>query len=186
MPGMIDNERFRKLLLSLPGKAIEILYDRYYSNLIKTARFLTRDEKVAEDIVQETFVHVWENHKKLGQYHNNSILSYLIRVVKNKAIAHFRDAIRHNKHSVEYRNGAVVDNAHPSIEMRIIRLEIDNEIRQLIATFPARERECLLLKMDEELSVRQIAERLQVSDKAVERSLTSANKRFRRYWRAKK
>lgn len=186
MPGSIDNERFRKLLLSLPGKAIEILYDQYYNTLIRIARFLARDEKVAEDIVQETFLHVWENYKKLGQYHHQSILSYLIKVVKNKAIAHFRNTIRHNQHSVEYFNGAVVDNAHPSIETRIIRLEINHEIRQLIATFPKRERECLLLKMDEELSVRQIAERLQVSDKAVERSLTSANKRFRKYWRSKK
>ncbi len=181
----IENERFRKMLLSLPGKAIEILYDQYYTNLLRLAKFLSNDEKVAEDIVQETFVHVWENHKKLGQYHEQSIYTYLIKVVKNKAIGHFRDTIRINKHQIEYLNGTIFDSA-PSIESRIIRLETNEEIRQLIATFPRRERECLLLKMDKELNVKQIAERLKVSDKAVERSLTSAKKRLRKYWWSRK
>jgi RNA polymerase sigma-70 factor (ECF subfamily) len=181
----IENERIRKLLLSLPGKAIEILYDKYYSKLLRIAKFLSRDEKVAEDIVQETYVHVWENHKKLGQYHEQPIYTYMIKVVKNKAIGHFRDTIRLSKHQIEYLNGTVLD-AAPSIEARIIRIEINEEIRQLIATFPRREKECLLLKMDKELSVKQIAEILNVTDKAVERSLTSAKKRLRKHWLSRK
>ena len=73
MSGRIDNERFRKLLLSLPGKALEILYDQYFLDLFRMAKFLTHDDNVAEDIVQETFVHVWENRKKLGRHHEKSI-----------------------------------------------------------------------------------------------------------------
>jgi predicted DNA-binding protein YlxM (UPF0122 family) len=41
------------------------------------------------------------------------------------------------------------------------------------------------MKLDEELSTDQIASKLNVSKKAVERSLTSANKRLRKYWETK-
>lgn len=67
-----------------------------------------------------------------------------------------------------------------SIEIKLIALEDKIWLRNLIKNFPRRERECLLLKLDEELSLDEIAARLKVSRKAVERSLTSANKRLRR------
>lgn len=181
MSGVVDNEQFRKLLLSLPGNAIEILYHQYYSNLLRIAKSLTHDDVVAEDIVQETFVHVWENHKELGQQRDQPIRSYLIRLIKYKAIAHFREAVRLNKFRIEYLNNATLDN-QPSIESRIIRAEINREVRQLVEKFPKRERECLLMKMDEGLSAEQIAERLSITEKAVERTVTSAYKRLRNRW----
>ena len=182
MPGSINNERFRKLLLSSPGTAIEILYHGYYRSLLSIARYLTRDEDVSEDIVQEAFIHIWQNHKQLGQFHTRSIQHYLVKVVKYKAITHYKEAVQTSKRKKLLLNGQVHNPTEPSIETSIIALETRKEIRQLISTFPQKEKECLLMKLDEELSVDQIAARLKVSDKAVERSLTSANKRLRKYW----
>ncbi len=185
MSGFIENERFRKLLLSFPGKAIEFLYDQYYYSLVSIARRLTHDQKASEDIVQETFLHVWENHKQLGQYHERSIEHYLVRVVKNKSISRYKRTLQLNERKIEFFNGYSVHSNDPSIEDQIIQVEIDKEIRQLITSFPRRERECLLMKLDEEMTTEQIAERLNVSRKAVERSITSANKRLRKYWSSK-
>ena len=70
----------------------------------------------------------------------------------------------------------------PSVEANIIELEISREIREIISTFPRREKECLLMKIDKEMTTEQIAVELNVSKKAVERSVTSANKRLRRLW----
>lgn len=86
-----------------------------------------------------------------------------------------------NKFRIEYLNSAILDN-QPSIESRIIRAEINREVRQLVEKFPKRERECLLMKMDEGLSTEQIAERLNITEKAVERTVTSAYKRLRKRW----
>jgi RNA polymerase sigma factor (sigma-70 family) len=181
MPGVFDNERFRKLLLSLPGRAIEILYQQYYRSLVGLAFSFTKDPIASEDIVQETFVHVWENSKKLGKFHERSFEHYLVRVVKFKSITHFKKNLKEHQNNQELlRHKPVVNEL--SAEAALIRKEFITEIRQLVATFPPRERECLVLKMDEELTTQQIADRMGVSVKAVERTVTSAYKRLREYW----
>src|SRR5579871_4917271 len=152
MPGFIENERFRKLLLALPAKAIALLYDQYYRSLVNIAYKLTHDVKVSEDIVQETFVLVWENHAQLGQYHERSIEHYLVRVVKNKSISRYKRTVQRNEKRIEFFHSQAFDSGELSIEERIIKREINSEVRQVISFFPRRERECLLLKLDEELS----------------------------------
>lgn len=186
MSGTIDNARLRKLLLSYPDKAIEILYDLYYDNLLRVALLLTHEEDVAEDIVQETYLHVWENNRKLGRQRKQSILPYLVKVVKNKSIAYFRDDVRTSTYKMEYEKDAWLVGQPPSIETRIIRKEVSREVRELISTFPRSERECLLLRMDEELPAKAIGARLGVTEKAVERSLGCAYKRLRKYWAGKR
>ena len=178
----IDNERFRKLLLAYPARALELLYERYYRILLKISHGLTHDQNASEDIVQETFAHIWEKHKVLGKHHDRSILYYLIRVVKYKSITHYERSQRFKKFKLNVVNGKSFPATENSIEVSVIQGEIRQEIRRTIDSFPKREKECLILKMDEEMTIAQIANRLNISTKAVERSLTSANKRFRRLW----
>jgi RNA polymerase sigma-70 factor (ECF subfamily) len=186
MSGAIDDERFRKLLLSVPAKAIAILYDYHYHGLVRIATSLTHDRKASEDIVQETFVLVWENYKQLGQPHNRSIEHYLVRVVRNKAISHYKRTLDLNEQRTLFLNGHGFAGSDHSIEAKLIRQEISREIRRVIIAFPKRERECLLMKMDEEMTTDQMAARMNVSKKAVERSLTSGSKRLRKYWMSRK
>ncbi len=182
MDGLIENERFRKLLLAIPAKAIEILYDQYYRSLLRIAINLTHDSELSEDIVQETFVHVWQNHKTLGQFHQRSIQHYLVRIVRNKAITQYKRTKHQREQKSEFLNGSNFQFNDPPIEAILIKSETNAELRHLISTFPKRERECLLMKLDQEMTTEQIAINLNVSKKAVERSLTSANKRLRKRW----
>ena len=176
----IDNDRFRNLLLSWPGKAIKFLYELYAESLISISERITSDRKASEDIVQETLTLVWENHKLLGQQRDQPIQYYLIKVVKYKSINFYRKKARIEVNKVDYLNGHS-NNRIESIETGIISKEKDNSIRLIISTFPRRERECLLLRLDQELSTGEMANRLAISKKAVERSLTSARKRLRKY-----
>ena len=100
MPDFIDNEHLRNLLRTTPGDAIQILYKHYAGSLRAIARKLTRDEGAAEDIVQEAFVYVWRHADQLGKVHEKSIQHYLVKVVRNRAISHYKesmkDAVRKN------------------------------------------------------------------------------------------
>lgn len=182
MSRFTDNERFRKLLLSYPGKAIQFLYDLYYESLVKISEKLTHNRKASEDVVQETFIHVWEKHQWLGQQHDKSIQHYLIKVVRNKSISFYKKNLRENESHAKYHDGSLASLIEYSTEANIIELEKRTDIRQVIFTFPQREKECLLFSIDEDMGAEQIAERLKISKKAVERSLTSAHKRLRKYW----
>jgi RNA polymerase sigma-70 factor (ECF subfamily) len=176
----MDNQRFRNLLAAYPKKALQFLYTHYHATLLNTAYMRVHDQQAAEDIVQETFVHIWSEHKHLSKHHDLSIEFYLLKVVRNKAITHF---YKHHKQQLEraqYTHNLKATT--PTVETNIIQSETASQIRKAINTFPQRERQCLLMRLDEELSVKQMADRLNVTIKAIERSLTAGNKRLKRYW----
>jgi RNA polymerase sigma factor (sigma-70 family) len=180
MTGFYDNERFRKLLSAYPAKAIEFLYEAYYQSLINLSQSLTHNQSAAEDIVQETFIHIWERHQWLSQHHDRSIQHYLVRVVKNMSITYYKKNQKTLPLKPAHLNSSFVA-IENSIEVKWIAFENKQQLRILIDRFPRRERQCLLLKMDQEMTLDQIAAHLGVSRKAVERSLTSANKRLRKH-----
>jgi RNA polymerase sigma factor (sigma-70 family) len=181
----MQNEEFRKLLRAYPSKAIQFLYARYYRALVRIALRHVEDEKVAEDIVQEVLVHVWEDHKRLGEYHKRPIQYYLVQVVKYKAVSEFRKSVQNKESHLGYVRENVEGRSDPPVEANIMRNELIDEIRRVIGTFPEREKECLTMKLDFEMNAGQIAFALSLTRKAVERSLTSGNKRLRQFWRGK-
>ncbi|MBX2956202.1 MAG: sigma-70 family RNA polymerase sigma factor [Cyclobacteriaceae bacterium] len=180
MPGFVNNREIRLLLLTSPRRALRILHDQYYKALVQVAIRFMHDEDAARDIVQDTFQHVWLNASALAQDHERSMQNYLVKVVKYKAITYYKETVQVSKKKIRFLNGHI-DSVEQSIESKMIQLEMTQEILDIIAKFPPREYQCLMMKIDEELSNEQISARLDVGIKAVERSLTSAKKRLRRH-----
>lgn len=181
MPDPVHNHDIRKLLLSYPGKAVKILHDIHYKGLLRIAFNLTHDEDAAKDIVQDTFIHVWQHSRELGNHHERSIQHYLVRIVRNKSIDYYNENVTLGKGKIRLMNGHSFGLAEQSIEARIIQVEVTQAILDIIASFPKRERQCLMMKIDEELHNEEISSRLGVGIKMVEKSLTSAKKRLRKH-----
>lgn len=177
-----DDQHFRDILRLFPEEAVIHFFTRYYNNLISMALKNTRDPMVAEDIVQEAFLELWKRRKQLSQYHEKSILGYLVRIVKLQTINYYRYLDKARMLQDEYRNGKHFPLTQSPIEVTLIEHEARMEIIQLIKTFPQREQECLLLKINHEMVIDQIASHLNLSRKAVERSLYSGTKRLRKQW----
>lgn len=186
MPGPINSTELRRLLLSLPGEAVKILYARYYNSLLRIAIGLTHNKRASEDIIQDTFTYIWENASRIGQPHERSIEHLLVKIVRNKSISYYKEGIYADKRKIMFINERGFMLRGAPVEADIIHTEITTGILALIRTFPNRERQCLLMKIEEELNNMEIASRLKVSVKAVERSLTSAKKRLRRHLNLKK
>lgn len=180
MPSNIDNEHFRALLRVSPGEAIDILYKKSFRRLVHYSETLTQNRQASIDIVQEAFIHVWEHREELSGPHRQSIQAYLVRLVKLKSMTEYTQRMSHEE--LLRLASSAPRNGH-SIEIDIIRGEIRAELRHVISTFSKREQECLLLKMDQELTPPQIALQLNISVKAVEKNLTSGNKRLRAHFK---
>jgi RNA polymerase sigma factor (sigma-70 family) len=172
----IDNEHFKQLLISWPKKAIALLYENYYISLRNAAEWRTHDQRLAEDVVQETFAYLWKNHKQIAAIETLFIEPYLFTMIKNRAITASLQNKRSSENLQQYINDTVLENvSEPDEEME----PDDNRIWQEIDTFPRSERECLTLKYKQRMSNEEIARHLSVTVKAVERSITSAYKRLR-------
>jgi RNA polymerase sigma-70 factor (ECF subfamily) len=180
MPGVIDEERFRKLLRAYPATALEILYDLFNKSLFSFACRLTHDEDAARDIVHDTFLHIYEHRRELSNPHDSPIERYLVRVVRFKSISFYRKSRHLSLDKLLFLDGQFLTRKG-AVEMDSIEHEIAHQVWEVVHTFPRREQECLLMRFDEGMSLDQIAERLEVTRKAVERSITSAKKRLRKW-----
>lgn len=141
MSETLDNERFRLLLRTVHGKAIEILYHQYFEGLVSLSLKFVSDRSSAEDIVQETLVHVWEQHKVLSQPNELPIHFYLARVVKNKSITAYKRGLKLQENYAQFLNGNHAPSVEQTVEIKIIGQEITERIKAHLKTFPQREKE---------------------------------------------
>jgi RNA polymerase sigma-70 factor (ECF subfamily) len=179
MPDSIDNERFRNLLFSWPGKAMVFLHHNYYDRLVRFSQKHTHDREASKDIVQDIFEYVLTKHKFLGTHLTGSIQHYLWKAVENKSISAYRRKSRTVPIETHHLDG------YPEVadasESSIISEEKKTYIPMIVSKLTPREKECLLLQIDRGLTVKEISAKLAITVKAVERNLTSARKRLRKY-----
>lgn len=173
-----ENEQFRNALQSHSAEAVEYIYDKYSKSLLRYAVMITKDQETAKDIIQEAFLYIWANRKAFSKHHDKSIHHYLAKIVRSKSLSYFRKAVHLDVDGLPY-------SLHPldysTFEVATVEAEVMKQIRDVISTFPKREQECLMMKIDDGMTAGEIAVRLQVSQKAVERAITSANKRLRKW-----
>ena len=178
MPASIDIEHIRNILYSWPEIAMILLYNNFYDKLIRIADIHTRDRQASEDVLQEVFADVWRRHKEIGQKKDESIQRYLIKAVQYHSITHYKKRVKTSEQETQYFYANETNPPEYSVEASIIADESRRFLRLIVGTLPPREKECFLMQIDG-MRVKEIARRLGITVKAVERSLTSARKRLR-------
>ncbi|MBN8650496.1 MAG: sigma-70 family RNA polymerase sigma factor [Cytophagales bacterium] len=172
MSAILNNDRFRKLLAKQPALAIQLLHQLHGKSLYQIARQLTQDPNAAQDIIQDTFTLIWEKRHQLSRHHEKSLLHFIVRVVRNKSITHFKRKKLFNIDQLRFLQQTDGD----TFQDQLIK-----DMRKHINTFSLREQQCTLLKIDHNLSLDQIATQLGVSRKMVEKAQTSALKKLRQW-----
>lgn len=110
-----------------------------------------KDGEVAKDILQDTFVSLWENKEKVEL---SKIKNWLFTVAHNNMLKLFR----YNKIR---QNSFIEENSSES------NLENTQLIDQLLKQLPDRMRQCLMLKDWQGFSIKEIAEILDISEENV-------------------
>jgi len=161
--------------------AMVLLYNNYYDSLIRIADMHTHDRQASKDVLQEVFADVWQKHKLLGKQRDESIQHYLIKAVQNHSISFHNKKAKKEEHEREYFYSQSNNLTENPAEASIISTETQLFIRVMLGTFPLRERQCLLMQIDHGMRVNEIAQRLGISKKSVERALTCARKRLKKF-----
>ncbi len=146
------------------------IFSAYYRDLIYFAYSFTHELPAAEDIVQDTFVKLWEDHEKLNV--TVSLKSMLLKIIQNKCIDWHRHRKIMNKHS-----SLIINNA-PLYEYNtdnyLLKSEMDGMIEKVMAQLPAKIREAYELHRIEGLKYQEIAAKLNVSVRTVEVRISKA------------
>lgn len=162
-------------------KALEELFSRTFPRLFDFANKITKDGQVAEDILQDVFIKLWENKERIESI---NIEGYLYRLVRNQCLDYIRFIKVISEQEVEldsiqkfeelYRIDFIRDEPY-----LLIQEELKKQIEETIDALPPRCREVFILSKIEGLKNREIAERLQINIKNVERHLARATQTFR-------
>lgn len=146
------------------------IFRDYYANLVRfTSRFIP-DKCTCEDIVQEAFIRVWTNRKKLET--NTSIRSYLISLVQNLAL----NELRHRKVEMSYQNMTRESILSLSPDEHMFYTELADAYEAALAKLEPEVRDTLMLSRQEKLKYSEIATRLNVSVRTVESRISKALK----------
>ena len=143
------------------------IYLRHRALMLKIAWQYTREPSEVEDIVSDSCVALIQHLEDLKAMEAGGQRSYIITVVKHKAIDACRKKAREQGRSAEID----AEQLEPPVtfEHKItVQAEIDM-VKTVLLSLPERERETLTMKFFERRSDREIAEALGISENAVRR-----------------
>lgn len=150
--------------------AFDALFRQWYAPLVRYAASMTDgDVDEAEDLVQQTFVKLWELRADISVQF--SLKAYLYRMVHNRALNRLRS------HRTRQRYGEqqvrLMENAHepaPDTASNELHTRYHNALKVL----PTECRKVFELSRFEDLKYREIAEQLGISIKTVETQMGKA------------
>jgi RNA polymerase sigma factor (sigma-70 family) len=146
--------------------AIETLIKRHRSKVFTYILLTIKNQQLAEDLFQETFIKVVQSLRG-GKYKDNGrFLSWVIRISHNLIIDHFRkekqmNAVSNDDTELDLFNSRKFSDRN--IEEMIVNSQIRAELRSLINELPEDQREVVLLRHYGELSFKEIADQTGVS-----------------------
>lgn len=148
-----------KALLSGGGGVadLETVYRRDHAHLVGLAHWVMGHRGLAEEIVQETFVRVLENPPRLTN--PDALGAYMRSAVLNRCRSSVRRLVLERKHQ----------RAH--IPEPVTNPDPDQAIRDAVVELPMRQRQCVVLRFYDDLTVDQIAEALDISSGSVKTHL---------------
>jgi len=148
------------------------LFERYSVPLFRFSFSYLKSKEVAEDVVQEVFMKIWNNRKSIKS--DTSFQAYLFTIALNVVRKHFNKLSKNN----EVKHNILLDLSENKEEFddrngyQFLIEKLDEFIKQM----PDKRKEVFIKKKIEEKSLKEIAEECEITTKTVEYHITEAMK----------
>jgi len=140
-------------------RALEIIINKYKSRIYSFIYSKVLDKDVTEDIFQDTFIKVINTLKKRRYKEEGKFLAWVMRIAHNLIIDHFRKTKKTSKfnNTDDFDIFSVLKDESLNAESQIVKEQIYENIRTLIAELPDDQKEVLLMRMYKDMSFKEIA-----------------------------
>ncbi|MCW3463103.1 RNA polymerase sigma-70 factor [Chitinophaga nivalis] len=147
----------------------EVLFKENHAHCLAFATHYTGDPHVAEEIVQQVFLRIWEKRDSITI--TGPVKAYLFSAIRNTAISQWRkDTVRSEK---ETGYGAVRETATQATDQV---KELETLYQRALERLPERCREVFILSRQHQLKYAEIASAMNISVKTVENQMGKALK----------
>jgi len=145
-------------------KNFESIFNDYSKSLRNIIYYKCGDMALAEDIIQDAFIKLWKNCKKIVFFKSRS---YLFTVANNNLLNH----ISHKKVVLRYEQKPHSDINNQDPQFIIEEKEFMSKLKNAIDELPEKQRETFLLSRIDKKSYKEISEISGVSIKAIEKRI---------------
>ena len=160
-------------------------YDKFFHNLCKEnykqifkyILVMIHDKSVAEDIVQETFLKLWNVREQLDS--NGNIQALIYTIARNQIIDTFRKQIARIDFE-DYHKACEKVSTYPTVEEQIDCHEFIDRVQQTKKRLPKRACQIYEMSREKNMPINEIAKALHLSSQTVKNYLTSTLKIFRK------
>ena len=151
-----------KYLAYCPEKAMEAIFDCYEAQLYHYVKRYISNDDVIKDVVQETFIALWEQKEKVGML--DTPFFYMLRIAKYQSLRVVRDLkIRNTLPLEDYFDVPGGDKADGELKLQ----EIDRQIAKILDTLTQTEREIFIESRILGLSNKEIMKRHNMAGQTV-------------------
>ncbi len=145
--------------------SLEVLVYRHKNRVYSYIKQLVKDKEVAEDVFQDTFIKVIRTLRTNKYNEEGKFLPWIMRIAHNLVIDHFR---RNKKMPTtsggdDYNIFDTLNLYEENVQDKMIRQQIQADIRKLIEQLPSDQKEVLIMRHYEDMSFKEIADTTKVS-----------------------
>lgn len=161
--------------------AFDAVFNHYFPKLMRFAMEYVHDTEVAREIVQDTFLKLWEIRKSIDP--DTRLASLLYTITRNDALNYLKQLIHKQKYIDDrkryYENQLNYIALRDESSQSLMYDELNEEITNVINELPEKCREVFTLSRNDGLKYKDIADKLNISVKTVETHISEALKRLR-------
>lgn len=146
-------------------QAFEILLSRHKNKVYNYILSLVKDKALADDIFQDTHIKI-VNTLRGGTYRDEGkYIQWVMRIAHNLVIDHFRKSQRFPtvRTDENFDIFDIIGNSEESIENKIIKAQINSDVKKLIRQLPDEQRRVLVMRHYANMSFKDIADKTGVS-----------------------
>jgi RNA polymerase sigma-70 factor (ECF subfamily) len=163
-------------------QAFQQLYEEYYVSLCVYARRFTRANEIAEEVVQDVFLTLWEQQGRLKI--TASLKAYLFTSVRNRCLDHLKHLQVVNKYN-EYYSNLLRDAedlyifSQESGDAWLIAGELEKKLTDAVGLLPEQCRRIFMLSRYDGYKNQDIADNLGITINTVQRQISIALEKLR-------
>ncbi len=160
-----DNELVQQFIKG-DQKSLEILIHRHKSRIFSYILLIVKNQELAEDVFQETFIKVIRSLKRGKYVENGKFVSWVLRIAHNLIIDHFRKeklqgTVSNDSTEMDIFNSQKF--SEETIEDQMVLSQIMSEVKDLIKELPEDQQQVIYMRHYMGLSFKEIAEQTGVS-----------------------
>lgn len=179
----IDLHTNNELFIQLAGgdeTAFGALFNTYKHSFYATAFKMTHSADIAEEIVQEVFIALWDKRVQVAAARNP--IGYLVTILHNSIYAHFRRIVQERRLKQKMTDENMEPEENP-VEALLLAKENRQLLQAVIGQLPPQQQLIYRLSKQEGLSREEIAAKLNISPNTVRNHLSAAVEFIRTYFK---